>query len=118
MILRLGLRLRNSRSRVGPSISGMTTSETTRSIWPSAFSNLFGREDRHEYLVDDRCRDAGAGIDNFDQHVLRSRHALGVIALALLGGDVGGAQREPAAAGHGITGIDRKVHDHLLELGN
>jgi hypothetical protein len=41
-----------------------------------------------------------------------------VIALALLAGDVGGAQREPAAIWHGVTGVDREVHDHLLELGN
>ena len=83
-----------------------------------ALAHLFGREERLEYLVDDRCRDAGAGIDDFDQHVVGRGHALGVIALALLAGDVGGAQREPAALGHGVTGVDREVHDHLLELGN
>ena len=39
MIFRLGLRLRISRSSVGPSISGITTSETTRSTAPSFSSS-------------------------------------------------------------------------------
>src|SRR5262249_35259945 len=83
-----------------------------------ALAHLFGREERLEYLVDDRRRDAGAGIDNFNQHVIRRRHTLGVIALALLAGDVGRAQRKPAAVGHGITGIHGEVYNHLLELRN
>ena len=29
-----------------------------------------------------------------------------------------GAQLEPAAAGHGVAGVDREIHDHLLELRN
>ena len=36
--LRAGLRLRSSRNNVGPSISGMTTSDTTRSTLPSDLS--------------------------------------------------------------------------------
>ena len=39
MIFRSGLRVRNSRARVGPSISGMTTSETTRSTGLPDFSS-------------------------------------------------------------------------------
>ena len=39
-------------------------------------------------------------------------------ALAVVGGDIGGAQLEPAAAGHGVAGVDREIHDHLLELRN
>ena len=81
-------------------------------------SHLFGREEGFEYLVDDRCRDPGAGIDDFDQDVVGGRHPLGVITLAVPRGDVGGAQRQPAALGHGVAGVDREVHDHLLELGN
>ena len=36
--------------------------------------------------------------------------------LAFVGGHIGGAQREPAAIGHGVARIDREIHDHLLEL--
>ena len=35
---------------------------------------------------------------------------------ALVGADIGGAQRELAAIGHGVARVDHEIDDHLLEL--
>ena len=55
---------------------------------------------------------------DLDQHIIGGRHALGVVALAFLRRDIGGAHLQPAAVGHGVARIDREIHDHLLELRN
>ena len=81
-----------------------------------AFADVLGGEERLEDLADDRRRNAGAGVGDFDQHVVRRRHALGVIALAFARGHIGGAHVQPAAVRHGVARIDREIDDHLLEL--
>src|SRR5579872_4617219 len=81
-----------------------------------AFAHFFGGKKRHEHLVADRLRYARPVIDKFDKHVVGGRHSLGVVAGALCGGDVGAAQLQMAAIGHGVARIDREVHDDLLEL--
>src|SRR5271157_5966762 len=58
---------------------------------------------------------AVAGIGNRD-HGVASRLDKTVLAEALVHGDVGALQSEPAAFGHGILGVDHQVHDDLFEL--
>ena len=83
---------------------------------PRPLPYFFGREERIENLAEDRFRNAGAGIADFHQHIVGRRHALGIVALALLGRDIGRAQLQAAAVRHGVARIDREIHDHLLEL--
>ena len=61
-------------------------------------------------------RDAGAGVLHFDQHVFADRHALVLELRALVGADIGGAQRELAALRHRVAGVDPEIDDDLLEL--
>ena len=62
MIFRAGLRVRNSRASVGPSISGITTSETTRSTGRGGFLQDLDRLDAvagFEHRVAPRRETAG-----------------------------------------------------------
>src|SRR5262249_56789027 len=83
---------------------------------PGALADVLGGVERIEDLIDYFGRDSGAGIGNLDQHVFADRHALVLQAPALLGADVAGADRQHAAVGHGVAGIDREIDDRLLEL--
>ena len=59
---------------------------------------------------------AGAGVAHLDQHILARRDvALAELARLRLA-DIGGADDELAAIGHGVARIDGKIDDHLLEL--
>ena len=90
--------------------------KTVDSPRPGALADLLGGEERLEDLLDDLRRHAGAGIGHLDHHVIGRRHGAHVEPLRLGGRDVRGADRELAAARHGVAGIDREVHHHLLEL--
>ena len=37
-------------------------------------------------------------------------------AASALQHDIASLDREPAAIGHGMAGVDRQVHEHLLDL--
>ena len=55
--------------------------------------------------------------DDLDHHVVGRRHAAARRAAPPpAAGTLRGADRELAAVRHGVAGIDREVHHHLLEL--
>ena len=59
---------------------------------------------------------AGAGVRDGQRHVV-ARFQFRITAHSLLmQRDVGGFQREFAAFGHGIAGVDGQVHDDLFDL--
>src|SRR5215467_2836274 len=83
-----------------------------------SLADLFGGEKRLENLLDDLRRNARPAVAHLDQHIVGLRHAFVGKLLAFLGGNIVRAQRKLAAVRHGIAGIDRQIHDHLLELRN
>ena len=81
-----------------------------------ALADFLGREERLKDLVDDLRGNAGAGVDDIDPHIFRRRHALVGEAPGLLRCHVGGSNRQRAAIGHRIAGVNGQIDDHLLEL--
>ena len=82
----------------------------------SAFAGLFGREKRFKDFLQHFRRDAHPGVSHGDDHA-RAGFDLGMPArVRFLDLAVSGAQHQHAAAGHGITGIDAKVEQHLMDL--
>ena len=79
-------------------------------------ANTFGREERVERLGDDLGRHARAGVADRDHDEI-ARHRLGIL-LAVIGIErhVARLDRQLAAAGHGVAGIDRQVEDGRFEL--
>src|SRR5207302_3146928 len=71
-----------------------------------ALADFLGREERLEDLVDDIGRDSGAGIRYGDPHVIRRRHPLVGEMTGLLRAHVGGPNRQLAAVGHRVAGVD------------
>ena len=63
-----------------------------------------------------RLGDAGAGIDHLDQHVFAGGQDLCAPLERAIEGDVGGADRQRAALGHGVPRVHREIDDDLLEL--
>ena len=81
-----------------------------------ALADILGREERLENLVHDVGAMPVPVSFDLDQHVIAERQTLVLVAGAFVRGDVGGAQREPAAVRHGVACIDREIDDDLLEL--
>src|SRR5262249_17624895 len=84
---------------------------------PRALADLLGREEWLEDFVDMFRRDALAGVADLDQHVVaRGDRFVGeACAFRLL--EISRPDLELAAIRHCISGVDRKIYDHLLELG-
>ena len=83
---------------------------------PGALADLLGREEGLEDALEMRLGDAGAGIDHLDQHVIAGGQDLGAPLQRGREGDVGGADRQRAARGHGVPRVHREIDDDLLEL--
>ena len=83
---------------------------------PGPLPHLLGGEERLEDLLLHLRRHAGAGVGDFEEHVVAGLEALFLELRALRGRHVGGADLELAAVGHRVARVDGKVHDHLLEL--
>ena len=89
---------------------------TGREAEPGSLPGLLGREERLEDPLQRFAAHPGAGIGDRQQHEF-ARPAIGD-AQRFGGGDGGilQAEREPAAVGHRVAGIDRHVEHDLLNL--
>ena len=81
---------------------------------PGALALLFGSEERLEDAGARLGIHAGSGVADIEANVWASHRSLR--QRAMLKRDIGGADDELAAAGHGIARVDRQVHDDLLGL--
>src|SRR5262245_17442702 len=83
---------------------------------PGTLADFLGGEERFEDLLNNVRWNAGAGVADFNEHIVGSVHAFIGEFSAFLGRNVGRTQSELAAIGHGIARIDRKIYDDLFEL--
>ena len=79
---------------------------------PTALADLLGREEGLDRASEDLLGHAFAGIGDRDQHIIARRQ----IRRRLAAADIGGADRQPAASGHRVAGVDRQVQQHQLDL--
>lgn len=87
-----------------------------RQAKPGSRTDLLGGKKRLENLVDHFVRNTGAGILHLEQRVIAVGDAFIFLQPGISGIDVAGADRQRAATVHGVTGVDGKIDDHLLEL--
>ena len=80
------------------------------------FALLLGGEERVEDLVQRLGRDAAALVRDRDAHVFALGNAGPFQRQSGPQADILGADRDLAAAGHGVAGVHDEVHQHLLEL--
>jgi len=59
---------------------------------------------------------ADAGVRDRQAGVITGRHAMTPLDVLLVQRDARGPDAQPAAAGHGVAGVDGEVQKHLLEL--
>ena len=83
-----------------------------------ALADFFGGEKRLEDLLYNVGWNAGPGVADFNQNIIGSGHAFVCEVFAFRGRNIGRAQGELSAVRHGIAGVDREVHNDLLELRN
>ena len=84
---------------------------------PRALVRRLGCEKRVEDMVNDFRGDAQAGVADLDDHEFARPgpgHGAGKHVVHLLGIQL---HRQHPAVGHGVTGVDAEVDDHLLQLG-
>ena len=83
---------------------------------PGALARLLRGEERLEDPCEHLGRHAGAGVRHGQHHVVAGRH-LGVPArVVLVQHLVGNLDRQPAAAGHGVAGVQGEVQQRALDL--
>ncbi len=78
-----------------------------------AFPERLGREERLEDSGQNVRRDADAGIGHRQRHEVALKP---VHPVAFLQGDVARRQRDAAAAGHGVSGVNGDIDQSELEL--
>ena len=78
--------------------------------------DLLGREERFEHAVEQRRRNAGAGVADRDHHVMAWRDLAVHASVTFVEDDVAGLERKLAAVRHGVARIDGQVEDGGGEL--
>ena len=80
-----------------------------------AFAHRLGGEKRFEDVGESCGIHAMAGIGDFEHGVMSGSN---IQIAALLGGEleIGSFHGQPTALGHGVTGVDGKVHQNLFHL--
>src|SRR5262249_961645 len=84
---------------------------------PSAFAQFFGGKERLEDTVEGSGGHAEACIGDGNDHVCAGARERLVGAVLGVEGRVAGFYEQRAAVGHGVAGIDAKIHEDLLDLG-
>ena len=80
-------------------------------------ADVLGRVERLERAGEHVAGHARAGVGDADRHILPRLHVGLRRRVALVEIDVGGLDRQLAALGHGVAGVDGKIENADLELG-
>src|SRR5690242_1888497 len=83
---------------------------------PSAFSAFFGGEERFKDMGQNSGIHPRSGVGYGEEHVISDPRTRMGPGISLVQSGVGGLDFQLAAGGHGVTGIDRQIHDDLVDL--
>src|SRR2546422_6373482 len=81
-----------------------------------ALPDFLGREERLEQVCLGHLIHADAGVRDRQADVIAGGHAVTPLDVLLVERDARRPDAQPAAAGHGVAGVDGEVQEHLLEL--
>ncbi len=84
---------------------------------PCPLARFLGREEGIEDLFENMVGNASAGVGDGEKHVWARGGFEEQPRVLLIEDYIGGGERQTAAAGHGVAGINAEVHQYLIELG-
>ena len=99
---------------VAPALPGNAIHGREAETGPFALG--LGREKRFEETLLRRRVHSAPGVAHGNHHVWAGGDIRMMPRVFLVQHDVGGFDREPPAIRHRVPGVDRQVHQHLLDL--